>query len=94
MAIHSILLLFVVALLTCLIKPVKRVIRKRSACFTLRDLTFDFLNGTVIVPFLLLIGSTFSKVLLQEAIETNKLFFAIGGVIGLLIVSREYLNEN
>lgn len=81
-----------VAIITCVIRPIKRAIKKKPPCFTLRDVTVDFLNGTVIVPFTLLIGSTFSKSLLKDAVESNKLFFAIGGVIGLLFVLREYFN--
>jgi uncharacterized membrane protein YdcZ (DUF606 family) len=82
----------VLALSSCAIRPIKRAVKKSGPCFALRDIVVDFLNGTVIVPFTLLIGATFSKTILEEALKSNKLFLAIGGVIGLLFVLREYFH--
>lgn len=81
-----------VALSTCAIRPIKRAFKKTGPCFALRDIIVDFLNGTVIVPFVLLIGATFSNTILEAALKSNKLFLTIGGIIGLLFVVREYLN--
>lgn len=52
----------------------------------------DFLNGTVIIPFLLLVGAVFSKFMLEEALRSGKMFLGIGGVIGLLFVLKGYFN--
>ena len=78
-----------VALAAILVRPLRRKFKDESPCFVLRDVVVDFLNGTVIVPFLLLVGSVFSPVLMQEALKLNRVGFAIGGVIGLLFVLRE-----
>ena len=85
----------IVAFIGCMLRPIRRALKKDFAgdCFTLRDVVVDFLNGTVLVPFTILIGTTFSKGMLKEALETNKLFLAIGGAIGLMFVIREFLNE-
>ena len=84
----------IVAILICLIKPFKRFTEKFKPCFTFRDLVLDFLSGTVIVPFLLLIGSTFSQRLLDEALRSNKIFFSVGGFIGLIFVLREVFKSS
>lgn len=83
----------VVAICGCPIRPSRRKLAHSSSpCWVFRDVIVDFLNGTVIVPFALLIGATFSSVLLAEALKSNKLFFAIAGLIGLLFALREYGN--
>lgn len=81
-----------VAAMTCFIRPVKRAFKKNGDCFDFRDIVIDFMNGTVIIPFCLLVGTAFSKAILEEALKSNKLFLAIGGVIGLLFVLREYFH--
>jgi len=77
---------------SCLVRPIRRKIKGAPHCFAFHDVVVDFLNGTVIVPFLLLIGATFSKELLEEALKTDKVFFAVGGLIALSFVVREYTN--
>lgn len=84
----------VVACVTCFIRPIRRFLTKKLPCFTLRDLVVDFLNGTVVVPFMLLVGATFSKAILDAALKSNKLFLTIGGVIGLFFVFREYFTDS
>jgi uncharacterized membrane protein len=81
-----------IAFFGCFIRPTKRAFKKKVACFTYRDMVVDFLNGTIIVPFFLLVGAAFSSTLLEEALKTNKLFLAVGGVIALLFVFKEYAN--
>ena len=83
-----------VAVLIFLIKPIKRLCAKLVPCFTVRDIVLDFLSGTVIVSFLLLIGSTFSQHFLEEALKSNKIFFSVGGFIGLIFVLREVFRAN
>lgn len=81
-----------VAVLSCFIRPIRRRIKKFDQCFSYDKMVIDFLNGTVLVPFALLVGAIFSKTLLEEAMKSSKLFLAIGGIIGLFFVIREYLN--
>lgn len=85
----------IVAFISCLIRPIRRKCDSNftGACFTRDDLIIDFLNGTVLVPFLILIATAFSKQMLAAALETNKLFFAIAGGIGLIYILREFLNN-
>jgi hypothetical protein len=82
----------IVAVAACFIRPIRRKIRGTSPCFSYEKMVIDFLNGTVLVPFMLLVGAIFSRTLLEEAVKTNKLFFAIGGIIALFFVIREYFN--
>ena len=81
-----------IAIFCCLIRPTRRAYRKSGPCFTANNIIVDFLNGTVIVPFLLMLGSAFSQAVLQDALKTNKLYLAIGAVIGLTFIFREFIN--
>jgi hypothetical protein len=82
-----------IAVCACIVRPIKRKWTKsKLPCFDSRDVIVDFLNGTVIVPFCLLVGSTFSHEVLEEAIKSNKLFFSICGVIALIFVVKELIN--
>lgn len=81
-----------VAIASCMVRPIRRAIRKTGQCFTANTLILDFLNGTVLVPFCLLVGSTFSTAILEAALKTNKLFLTSGGIIGLIFVVREFIN--
>ena len=85
----------IVAFLSCMIRPARRKFTGEfpGQCFNVRSIVIDFLNGTVVVPFLILIGTAFSKEMLKEALETNKIFFAIGGFIALVFVVREILHD-
>lgn len=81
-----------VAIGSCLVRPIRRRWSKKGPCFTANNLIIDFLNGTVLVPFALMIGSAFSQGILEEALKTNRLFLTVGGVIGLIFVVREFIN--
>lgn len=82
-----------VAATSCVIRPIRRHVKKSKVpCWVFRDIVLDFLNGTVIVPLLILVGSIFSRELLEEAVKTDKVFFAIAGIVALLFVLREYGN--
>lgn len=74
------------------IRPVKRLFSYTRPCFTYRDCVTDFLNGSTLVPFLLLVGSVMSSALLEEALRTNKMFMALAGVIGVLFGLRELIS--
>lgn len=55
----------------------------------MRWVIVDFMNGLLIVPFCLLIGSVFSSALLQSAVTLNRGLFAEAGFIALAFVMRE-----
>jgi hypothetical protein len=60
---------------------------------SLSGLGTDFLNGTVVIPFVLMIGAVFSSTLLEYLRSTSPVSTAIAGAIGLLFVSNELLKE-
>lgn len=84
-----------VAFASCLVRPIRRKLDSTytGPCFTRDDAIIDFLNGTVLVPFLVLIGTAFSKEMLAMALETTKLFFAIAGGVGFIYIFREFLSS-
>lgn len=82
----------VIAVFMALLRPAKRLFKKTGPCFIFNNIIVDFLNGVAVVPFLVLIGSTFSSGLLAETLKLNKLFLTIGGIIGLLFILKEIIN--
>jgi len=81
---------FIVAVAACFIRPIRRIRRGAKPYGACERMALDMLEGTIIIPFLLLVGSVFSSVLLAEALRTSKLFMGVGGLIGLLFVLRDY----
>ena len=49
----------------------------------------DFLNGTVVTPFCLMIGAVFSTTILQYLRSTSPVSTSIAGAIGLFFVISE-----
>ena len=78
-------------LLAGLIRPARRAGKRKAACFVYQDMA-DFLNGTVLVPFLLLAGAVFSKFMLEETLRSDKMFLGIGGGVGLRFALKGYFN--
>ena len=56
---------------------------------SLRVAIVDFLNGSVIVPFVLMIGSVISPRLFQQLFLQNPVQIALAGLIGLIFVIGE-----
>jgi hypothetical protein len=81
-----------VGLAAMFLRPLRRKLNKHPNCFSMRDCVVDFLNGSTIVPFLLLVMSVMSTRLLHEALQTNKLSMGIAGVIGFIFIARELLH--
>jgi hypothetical protein len=81
---------FAVAAMTCLIRPIRRMCRHVPPLPGFTTIAVDLLPGTAIVPFVLLIGSVFSSELLEATLRSNRLFLALGGVVGLMVVVRGY----
>ena len=79
----------VIVVLCVALRPLKAKKMTGSWRCTTRDLIVDGLSGSSIMPFLLMVGSVFSSQLLRAALETNKLYMAIGGLIGLVVVLGE-----
>lgn len=83
-----------VAASAILIRPLKRNIKGQTPCWKLNDCVKDFLNGSTLVPFVLLIGSVMSSKVLAEALQTNKVSMALAGMIGLLFILRELFSND
>jgi hypothetical protein len=56
------------------------------------DCIFDFLNGTTLIAFGLLVATAFSNRFLHLALQ-SKLSIAIAGAVGLIFVCGEFLGE-
>ncbi|MBT9538310.1 hypothetical protein [Thiobacillus sp.] len=87
----------IVTVMMALLIAVARLIWKKAinpeAPFDPKDSVMDFLNGALVVPFLLLFGSVFSDRLLAALLETNKLILGLVGVAGFFVLIRELLNK-
>lgn len=81
---------FAVAVLACLIRPIRRLRRRLPPMPGFTTIAVDLLSGTAIVPFGLLIGSVFSTELLETTLRSDRLFLALGGSVGLMVVVRGY----
>ena len=51
----------------------------------------DFLNGTTLVPFALMIGSVASRDIFDLLTQTNMAFVGVAGSIGIVFVIGELL---
>jgi len=76
------------------IRPIRRRFKGYKPCFDVRSCTKDLFNGVALVPLLLLIAAVFSKEIMQEALQTNKVFMAIGGCVGVIFVLGELLKPD
>jgi hypothetical protein len=59
---------------------------------TTRKCGVDFLNGTAVVPFALMLGSVVSRDIFELLAQTNMAFFGIAGGIGMLFVIGELVD--
>jgi hypothetical protein len=76
--------------------PIKIIARRLCAIApvaTTRKCTVDFLNGTTIVPFVLMLGSVASRDIHDVLTQTNMAFIGIAGAIGLVFVVGELLER-
>ena len=78
-----------VGVVTALISPLSRYIGKQKPYFVRETATVDMLNGVMLVPFLMMVGSVFSSDLLKELLSSAKITLAIGGLAGLIFVLGE-----
>jgi hypothetical protein len=81
-----------IAFLAVLIRPIRHLIGGKRPCFTRRATMVDFMNGVVVVPFVLLVLASMSSKMLDEVVKTNRFFLAIAGVIGLIFVIGEIMD--
>lgn len=77
-----------VGIAVALSKTAWRYLRK-SGEISLSQMGTDFLNGTVIPPFVLMIGAVFSMRALEYQRTASPVSMSIAGAIGLLFVLNE-----
>jgi hypothetical protein len=68
----------------------RRIFRGKWHCLS-QEIIGDLLSGSSIMPFLLMLGSVFSSQILKTALETNKLYMGIAGLIGLVVIAYEIM---
>jgi hypothetical protein len=87
-----------VTILVGLIPPVFRILARLSKNinpFFIREQAIaDMLNGVMLVPFLMMIGSVFSSRIMTERFSSAKITVAIGGIAGLFFVLGEFFKES
>jgi len=62
--------------------------------FETRQTIIDALSGASIMPFLLMFGSAFSTHIMRSALETNRIYMAIGCLVGLIALLGELLRPD
>jgi len=82
-----------VGCLVSLVRPFRRWRGKRIPYFTREDAITDLLNGVMLVPFALMVGSVFSSELMRELMTSAKITLAIGGAAGLFFVTGELFKK-
>jgi hypothetical protein len=83
----------VLALMIALARLIWRKAVSPDAPFDPKDSVMDFMNGTLVVPFLLLFSSVFSSYFLAALLATNKVILGLAGVAGIFVLVRELLNR-
>jgi hypothetical protein len=74
-------------------KLIWRYLSGRRPIFIVQMMTVDFLNGSVIFPFVLLISSVFSSEIRGLLLQTSPLSLALAGGIGLMFVLEELIRR-
>ena len=80
-----------VAVLSGAIKPFRHWRRGTTRRIDSRKIIIDVLSGASLVPFILIIGAVISSDILKIALETSKIFMALGGIAGVLLTVAEIL---
>jgi hypothetical protein len=83
------ILTLAVAFVTILVRPTRRRLTGSDVKTNRQELGTDFLNGATLVPFGAMILSVLSSDILRTAMEGDRLFFGVGGGLGLIFVIGE-----
>ena len=84
----------ILAALTGLARPVRARISSGKWLTSAREVINDVLSGASVMPFVLMTISVVSSDALKAALETNKFYMAIGGLIGLVVIASEILKPS
>ena len=78
---------------TALLSPGKRWLNRQRPCFVREHAITDMMNGVMLVPFFMMVGSVFSSDVLQALLSSAKITVAIGGLAGLFFVIGELFKD-
>jgi hypothetical protein len=84
----------VVGGLSAAIRPLKRMCSKNKPYFSREKGINDMLNGVMLIPFSMMVGSIFSSELMNQLMSSTKITVAIAGMAGLIFVIGEIFKEN
>ena len=84
----------IVGLMSSTLRPLKRLYLQSRPYFQREKAISDMLNGVMLVPFSMMVGSIFSSELMQNLISSAKITLAIAGLSGLFFVLGELFKEN
>ena len=84
----------VVGGLSSAIRPLKRVYCKSKPYFSREKGINDMLNGVMLIPFSMMVGSIFSSQLMDQLMSSTKITVAIAGLAGLIFVIGEIFKES
>lgn len=79
-----------VGIFATFVRPCRRMIRREGFTFDRSKCVVDFLNGASLVPFVIMAGSTFYTVLLNEVMK-SKVSLGVAGVVGFFFIIGEVL---
>lgn len=83
----------IVGALSSTLRPAKQYFLKRKPYFSREKAINDMLNGVMLIPFLMMVGSIFSSELMNQLISSSKITVAIAGFAGLIFVLGEILKD-
>jgi hypothetical protein len=82
-----------VGCMTAAYRPLRRWRCGTTPWFVRSEVIVDILNGTALVPFILMVGSVFSSELMHQLIGSTRLTMGVGGALGAVFVLGEILNN-
>ena len=78
-----------VATAAAFIRPIRRKLTSSALKSDRKELGADFLNGTALVPFFVMVMAVLSSDIMKMAMAGDRLFLGVGGVLGLIFVLAE-----
>ena len=80
--------------LSSALRPIKHFYIKRTHCFSREKAINDMLNGVMLIPFSMMVGSIFSSELMNQLMSSTKITVAIAGFAVLIFVIGEIFKES
>ena len=80
--------------LSTILRPTKRYFCDIEPCFSREKAINDMLNGVMLIPFSMMVGSIVSSEIMNQLMSSTKITVAIAGFVGLIFVVGEIFKEN